>query len=71
MKQIILVSSVNFSQSPYRSITALVGDYNRFASDFLVSNHWDTENLLKEKVMSDVPLLVIHGEADEVGSVFN
>jgi pimeloyl-ACP methyl ester carboxylesterase len=51
-------------QSPYISIHRVVADYMRLGT-WLIPNHWDNKKGV-EKLGDDVPLLIIHGEMDEI-----
>jgi len=51
-------------QSPYASIHRVVGEYMRVGT-WLISNHWDNKKGI-EKLGEDVPVLIIHGEMDEI-----
>jgi hypothetical protein len=51
-------------QSPYISIHRVVGEYMRMGT-WLISNHWDNKKGI-EKIGEDVPVLIIHGEQDDI-----
>ena len=51
-------------QSPYVSIHRVVGEYARVGTWF-IDNHWDNKKGV-EKLGEEVPLLIIHGEMDEI-----
>jgi fermentation-respiration switch protein FrsA (DUF1100 family) len=50
-------------QSPYISIHRIVSEYVKFAP-WLIENHWD--NLASVEKLGDMPILIIHGEQDEI-----
>jgi pimeloyl-ACP methyl ester carboxylesterase len=51
-------------QSPYISIHRIVSEYFRMGT-WLIENHWDNKKGI-ERLGDDVPLLIIHGELDEI-----
>ena len=51
-------------QSPYISIHRVVSEYVRLGT-WLIPNHWDNKKGV-EKLGDDIPLLIIHGENDEI-----
>ena len=51
-------------QSPYLSIHRIVSEYWRVGT-WLIDNHWDNKRGI-ERLGDDVPLLIIHGELDEI-----
>ena len=51
-------------QSPYVSIHRVVSEYWSMGS-WLIDNHWDNKKGI-EKLGADVPILIIHGERDEI-----
>jgi pimeloyl-ACP methyl ester carboxylesterase len=54
-------------QSPYVSIHRVVSDYSRFGT-WLIGNHWDNKRNIAQ-LGADVPILIIHGEKDDIISV--
>ena len=51
-------------QSPYVSIHRIVSEYFRMGS-WLIENHWDNKRGI-ERLGGDVPILIIHGEQDDI-----
>ena len=51
-------------QSPYISIHRVVSEYWRLGS-WMIDNHWDNKKGF-EKLGLDFPLLIVHGEKDEI-----
>jgi abhydrolase domain-containing protein 17 len=51
-------------QSPYVSIHRIVSEYFRLGT-WLVDNHWDNKTSI-EKLSESLPILIIHGELDEI-----
>lgn len=51
-------------QSPYVSIHRIVSEYWR-PGTWLIDNHWDNKKGI-ERIGEEVPLLIIHGELDEI-----
>ena len=49
-------------QSPYTSIHGIVRDYSSLGP-WLIPDHWQNDEFLSS---SELPLLIIHGEADEI-----
>lgn len=52
--------------SPYLSIHALVADYATKVGTLFIANYWDTKAELLMMSQVQVPLLCVHGRADEV-----
>lgn len=51
-------------QSPYVSIHRIVSEYFRMGT-WLMDNHWDNKKGF-ERLGDDVPILIIHGEQDDI-----
>lgn len=51
-------------QSPYVSIHRIISEYFRLGT-WLVDNHWDNKSNI-EKLGENIPILIIHGELDEI-----
>ena len=54
-------------QSPYVSIHRVVGEYVKIGT-WLIGNHWDNKKAF-ERIGEHVPILIIHGELDDIISV--
>eukprot|EP01054_Gregarina_sp_Poly1_P000409 Gregarina_sp_Poly_1__408@NODE_10_length_23460_cov_121_463087_g8_i1_p7_GENE_NODE_10_length_23460_cov_121_463087_g8_i1NODE_10_length_23460_cov_121_463087_g8_i1_p7_ORF_typecomplete_len376_score32_80DUF818/PF05677_12/1_1e12Hydrolase_4/PF12146_8/2_1e11Abhydrolase_2/PF02230_16/1_6e05Abhydrolase_1/PF00561_20/2_7e05DUF1057/PF06342_12/0_0041Peptidase_S9/PF00326_21/0_0011Abhydrolase_3/PF07859_13/0_0055Abhydrolase_6/PF12697_7/1_1e04Abhydrolase_6/PF12697_7/0_031Abhydrolase_5/PF12695_7/0_34FSH1/PF03959_13/0_ len=52
--------------SPYLSIHSLVADYATKMGTLFIANYWDTKDELLAISAKNIPLLCIHGRADEV-----